>query len=67
MPRRATLRPTVGPRSIQGGLAAGPNPAQVRAVGLQQNVAFGESRRMDDQRLRLERLRREAIQKRLNK
>jgi hypothetical protein len=66
-PRRITLRPTIGPRSIQGGTAAGPSPAEIRALGMQQATSIGESRRMDDQRLRAEKLRREAIKKRLNK
>ena len=66
-PRRVSLRPSVGPRSISGGSAAGPNPAEVRALALPKNVSVGESRRMDDQRLRLERLRRAAIQKKLGK
>lgn len=61
------LRPSVGPRSIQGGSAAGPSPAELRALGMQQSVSIGESRRMDDQRLKAEKLRREAIKKRLNK
>lgn len=65
--RRLTLRPSVGPRSIQGGVAAGPTPSELRALGMQQSVSVGESRRMDDQRLKAEKLRREAIKKRLNK
>lgn len=67
LPRRATLRPSVGPKSIQGGSAAGPTPSQVRALGMQSSVTLGESRKMDEQRLRAEKLRREAIKKRLNK
>lgn len=66
-PRRSTLRPSVGPRSIQGGSAAGPSPAQIRALGMQTSVSLGTSRRMDDQRLRAEKIRRDAIKKRLNK
>ena len=54
-------------RSIQGGTAAGPNPAEVRALGMQSSLSLGESRRMDDQKLKAEKLRREAIKKRLNK
>ena len=67
MPRSFGFRPTVGPRSIQGGSAAGPSPAAVRALGLQTAVSVTETRRMDEQRQRLEKLRREAIKKRLNK
>lgn len=65
--RGIAFRPTVGPRSIQGGSAAGPSPAELRAIGMQQSLSIGESRRMDDQRLKAEKLRREAIKKRLNK
>lgn len=67
LPRRTTLRPSVGPRSIQGGSAAGPSPAQVRALGMQNSTTLSENRKMDEQRLRTEKLRREAIKKRLNK
>jgi hypothetical protein len=66
-PRRQNLRPTIGPRSIQGGTAAGPNPTEIRALGMQSATSLGESRRMDDQRLKIEKIRREAIKKRLNK
>lgn len=66
-PRTVTMRPTIGPRPIQGGTAAGPSPAELRAIGLQKNVSVGEARRMDEQRLRLEKLRRAAITAKLNK
>ncbi len=67
-PRNLTLRPSaVSPRPIVGGTAAVLNPAEVRALGFQQNIGVGETRRLDEQRLRLERLRRAAIAKRLNK
>jgi hypothetical protein len=67
MPRRITLRPTIGPRPLVGGSAAGPSPAELRALGMQQNTFVGESRRMDEQRQRLEKMRRQAIMKRLGK
>lgn len=67
MPRRVTLRPTVGPRPLVGGSSAGATPTEVRALGLQKAVGVGESRRLDEQRLLLEKKRREAIAKRLNK
>jgi hypothetical protein len=67
MPRTANLRPTVGPRPVVGGLSAGANPAEIRALGMQSNVGIGETRRLDEQRLRLEKLRRQAIAKKLNK
>jgi len=66
-PRRRTLRPSAGPRSIRGGTAAGPNPAQLRALGLQKATSAGEVRRLDEQRRRIEKLRRDAIKRRLNK
>ena len=67
MPRSVTLRPTVGPRPVVGGTAAVANPAEIRALGMQQNIGLGETRRLDDQRLKLEKLRRAAIAKRLGK
>jgi hypothetical protein len=66
-PRRRTLRPSVGPQSIQGGSAAGPSPAQIRALGMRQSQGVRENKRMDAQRLQAEKLRRDAIKKRLNK
>lgn len=65
--RRPALRPSVGPRPLVGGSAAGANPTELRALGMQKAVSLGDSRRMDDQRLRAEKLRREAIRRRLNK
>ncbi len=66
-PVRPTLRPSIGPRAIVGGTAAGPTPIEVRALGMTQNVTATESHRMDEQRQRLEKMRREAIKRRLNK
>lgn len=65
--RTKALRPTSGPRSFQGGTAAGPSPATLRALSLQQSTTVNESRQMDEQRRRIEKLRRDAIKKRLNK
>jgi len=67
LPRRSNLRPTIGPMSIQGGSAAGPTPSQIRALGMKNSMNLMESRKMDDHRLRAEKLRRQAIKKRLNK
>lgn len=64
---RRAVAPSVGPRSIQGGTAAGPNPAQLRALGLQTSTSPVEIRRLDEHRLRIEKLRREAMRRRLNK
>lgn len=66
-PVRPTLRPSIGPRAIQGGAAAGIGPVAIRAIGMQQNVSLLETRRMDEQRQALEKARRDAIRKRLNK
>lgn len=65
--RRKALRPSVGPRSITGGTAAGASPEEIRALNAQGAVSLGETRRLDDQRLKVEKLRREAIKKKLNK
>jgi hypothetical protein len=66
-PRRRTLRPSVGPRSVKGGTAAGPSPAAIRALGLQKSTSIAETRRLDEHRRRIEKLRRDAIKRRLNK
>lgn len=65
--RTANLRPSVGPRSIQGGSAAGATPSQIRALAMQNTANLGETRRMDEQRLKAEKQRREAIKRKLNK
>ena len=64
---RRAVSPSVGPRSIRGGTAAGPNPAQLRALGLQQSVSPVEAQRLDEHRRRIEKLRRDAMKRRLNK
>lgn len=64
---RGRYRPALGPRPVPGGSASGPTPSQIRALGMQKSTSIGETRRMDDQRLKAERVRREAIKKRLNK
>lgn len=69
-------RPVTGLRSIQAqriasGLPAGnptgPTPTTVRALGMQKAVSATEVKRMDAQRRRIERLRREAVQRRFGK
>lgn len=65
--RRPALRPTIGPRSIVGGTAAGATPAQIRAVGLRESTSLGQTRRLDEKRLQAERARRAAINKKLGK
>lgn len=64
--RARTLRPASAPRSLQNTVNT-PNPAEIRALGNANAVSLGESRRMDNQRLTAEKLRRAAIKKRLNK
>lgn len=67
-PRRVpTLRPSVGPRSIQGGTAAGPSPSELRALGMQEATSLVEARQMDAQRRRMEKIRRDTIRKKLGK
>ncbi len=65
--RTPALRATVGPKSIKGGTAAGPSPGELRALGLQKAVSLTESRQMDAQRRRVEKLRRDAIRRKLGK
>lgn len=65
--KRFNLRPTIGPLSVKGGQAAGPTPTEVRALSMQSATTIGSARSMDEQRLKAEKLRRDAIRKRLNK
>jgi hypothetical protein len=66
-PRSANLRPTIGPRPITGGVAAGATPSQLRALGLQTNTAVQNPNRLDADRRRIEKMRRAAIKNKLNK
>lgn len=73
-PIRGRVRPSAGPVSIQGqriqaGLSPGNNitPAQIRTLGLQTATSPRQAERMDEQRRRIERLRRNAIKKSLGK
>lgn len=66
--RIPALRPTVGPRPVTGGVAAGATPAQIRALGLQTNTSPTKSSlQMDAERRRIEKIRRDAIRAKLNK
>lgn len=65
--RSITLRPTIGPRPIVGGSAAGATPSQIRAVGMRDSASLGQTRRLDEKRLQAERARRAAINKKLGK
>jgi len=65
--RRSALRPTVGPRSTQGGVAAGATPQQLRTLNAQAATSPKQAQRLDSQRQRIEKLRRDAIRRRLGK
>jgi len=66
--RTATaLRPTVGPRSVQGQQAAGASPAQLRVQNAQAAQSPQQAQRLDAQRRRIEKLRRDAIRRRLGR
>jgi hypothetical protein len=52
--------------SVQGGISAGATPEQLRALGLQTNVG-ASPQRLDADKRRVEKLRREAVRKALNK
>jgi len=64
---RAGISPSVGPKSIVGGSAAGPTPGELRALGIQKSVSLADSRSMDSQRRRVEKLRRDAIKRKLGR
>lgn len=57
-------RPSVGPKSVR---SAGPTPTELRTLGLQNAVSLTDSRALDVQRRRIEKLRRDAIKKKFNK
>lgn len=64
--RTPVIRPVTSARSIQGGIAAGLSPTQMRANSMvpQQPVNQGG---IDAERRKVQALRREAIRKALNK
>jgi len=61
------IRPSVGPLSIQGGPAAGATPGELRALGLQTNTSPKTAAHMNADKLRIQKLRREAVRNALNK
>ena len=65
--RAPTLRPSIGPRSVSGGVAAGPTPIELRALGMQNAQSLTESRNVDVERRRIEKLRRDAIKRKFGK
>ena len=65
--RAQNVRPVTAVQgSVQGGIAAGATPEQLRALGLQSNAPVSPQR-LDADRRRVEKLRREAIRRALNK
>ena len=65
--RNRRFKPTVGPASVQGGRAAGASPEALRQLQVQQTSGPGQSQRLDEQRRRIEKLRRDAIRRRLGR
>lgn len=66
--RTPALRPAAAtPRPVNTGLTSAASPAEIRALGLQQNTAPKSAVRMDAERRRIEKLKRDAIRAKLNK
>ena len=65
--RLPQYRPTIGPRSVTGGVAAGASPEVVRALSLQNAMTPKAAQRIDADRLEMMKRRREAIKARFNK
>lgn len=65
-PRRnkKTLMPTVGPKSIR---TTGATPSDIRAMGMAGSTGVGQAKKMDEQRKRIEKLKRDAVRKKLGK
>jgi hypothetical protein len=61
--RTPALRPASAttPRAVQTGLTSAASPAEIRALGLQQNTTPKSAIRMDAERRRIEKLKRDAI------
>jgi len=58
-----SFRPTVGPRPVQGGVSAGASPEKIRALTAQSATHPRQIERMDNQRRRIEQIRRAAIKR----
>ena len=55
------------PRPVNGQISAGASPAQIRALGIQSSVAPKSANKLNADRLRIEKIRREAVRKAFNK
>lgn len=58
------VRPSPGPRSIK---TVGPNPIQLRALSIKQSTGPKTTQKLTAERLRIEKLRRLAVKKSLNR
>lgn len=65
--RAPAYKPSVGPRPVVGGVAAGPSIETVRAAGLQTNLSPKSAAQLNAERLEMMRRRREAIRAKFNK
>lgn len=65
--RIPALRPSIGPRPVIRGVAAAPSPGQLRALSLPGNISPRTVVKMDAERRKIEKIRREAIRQALNK
>lgn len=66
VPRKTAFRPTVGPRPLP--VTNSPTPSELRALSMKNtSEETGASRRMDDQKRKADRIRRDAIRKKLGK
>ena len=65
--RSPAFKPTITARAVTGGVAAGKNPIQIRALGLQTNTTVKSSLQLNAERRRIEKIRRDAIRAALNK
>mgnify|MGYP001594221053 CR=1 FL=1 len=63
--RTPSVRSSSAPQAVKGGASAGPTPIELRAMGLQKSQSLTDSRAADSQRRRVEKLRRDAIKKKL--
>lgn len=65
--RAPAYRPSIGPRPVVGGVAAGPSQETVRALNMQSNISPKTAVQLNAERLEMMRRRREAIRAKFNK